>query len=109
MENFQCLVCNQEMESKNQIAYTDYFCKNFDDHHLTCRIRNGNMIKLRIRFREGSERLCLKIHYDDKYSEVWSKSNVAQEDRLKIDSIIVPDFSNIEKLKNKIRTILVFG
>ena len=107
MEKFQCLVCNQEMEDKNQIAYVDHFCKKSDDHHFSWRIRNNNLIKLRIRFKTGTERLCLKVHYDEGYSEVWSKSNTIN--RVRIDSIIAPDFSDIEKLKNKIRTILVFG
>lgn len=107
MEKLHCLICDREMEANNKIMYVDNFCDKVDDHHFTMRIREGAMHKLRIRFQTGDERLCMKIHYDDGYTEVWSKSD--PKVRVKIDQIIVPDFTNIEKLKDKMRTILMFS
>lgn len=105
-QDFNCLVCNRVMKHEHQIAYIDHFCNTQDDHHFSWRIVHGNLAKLRIRFNEGRERLCLKIHYDEQYSEVWTDSKSV---RLKINQIIIPNFEDIEKLKNKIRTILVFS
>lgn len=126
MEKLQCLVCGKEMEEHHKIAYVDYTCNDVDytsnklrgsDHQLSLRIVNEfwmdgsiqmktpRMTKLRIAFYR--EKLHLKIHYDDKYSEVWGKINSPH--RLRINQIVVPNFSDIDKLKNKIKTLLVFG
>jgi predicted SAM-dependent methyltransferase len=111
MENYQCLVCNQDMEMHHKIAYIDLTCNKHPDHRLTMRIIHNVMMdtktlaKLRIAF--DNERLHLKVHYDQKYSEVWSKNNSSH--RIKINHIIAPDFTDLEKLKNKIRMLLVFS
>lgn len=131
MEKLQCLVCGKEMEDHHKISYIDYNCTDYkcndidytrnelrkSDHQLSLRIVNDfwmdgsiqmntpKMIKLRLAFYK--ERLHLKIHYDQKYSEVWGKVNSSH--RVRINQIIVPDFSDLNKLKNKIKTLLVFG
>jgi hypothetical protein len=109
MEKYNCLVCNKEMEIHNKIAFVDYICNRSDDHHFSWRIKNQSLIKLRIRFQDDKHRLCLKVHYDEQYSQVWSKAKTPDIDRIRINQIIVPNFEDIEKLKNKIRTLLVFG
>jgi hypothetical protein len=106
LEKFQCLVCGKEMEITHKIKYVDHFCSTQEDHHFSWRIVGGNLAKLRIRFQDGNERLCLKVHYDENYSEVWTG---AKSERLRINQIIEPNFQDIEKLKNKLRTILVFS
>ncbi len=95
------------MELHHKITYIDYSCNRSDDHHLSWRIKDNNMAKIRIRFQHQNEMLCLKIHYDEKYSEVWSKAN--STNRIRINQIVPLSFEDIEKLKNKIRTLLVFG
>lgn len=105
-EKYQCLVCGDEMQMAHFIKYVDHVCKKHDDHHFSWRLMNDSLAKLRIRFQTGSERLCLKVHYDEKYSEVWTGG---KSERIRINQIIIPNFEDIEKLKNKIRTILVFS
>lgn len=106
MEKYQCLVCGKDMERHHKIKYIDWSCAQ-QDHHFSWRIVSNQMAKLRIRFENKGERLCLKVHYDEGYSEVWSKANSAN--RLRINQIVVPNFEDIEALKHKIRTILVFS
>lgn len=117
MQKYECLVCGKEMHPHLKIAYEDHTCNSSADHQLSFRIVNDfwydgsiqmktpKMTKLRLAFYK--ERLHLKIHYDDKYSEVWAKVNSPH--RIRINQIVTPDFSNIDKLKNKIKTLLVFG
>lgn len=116
MEKYQCLVCGREMQQHHKIKFIDYSCVR-DDHHFSWRIveewdpvnytkMNTKMAKLRVRVGEGKNRMCIKIHYDDGYTEVWS---TPKSSRIRIDQIIPLDFKDIEKLKNKIRTILVFA
>ena len=107
MQNFDCLVCNKQMEMHHKIIFVDYSCNHSDDHHFSWRIKDNTLAKLRIRFQENNERLCMKIHYDEGYTEVWSKAK--STNRIRINQIVVPNFEDIEKLKNKIRTLLVFG
>lgn len=111
MQKYQCFVCGEEMEMHHKIAYMDYTCNKNDEHQLSIRIVHNMMMdtktltKLRLAFYK--ERLHLKIHYDQKYTEVWAKAN--SPNRIKINQIVVPDFTDLAKLKNKIRMLLVFG
>lgn len=102
-----CMICDKKMEGNHNVDYSDYTCRWQEDHHLSYRVRDNMMIILRIRFSspEG-QHLRLKIHYDLKYSEVWS---APKSKRVRIDHIIVPNFTCLEVLKNKIKTCLVFG
>ena len=99
------------MTGHHKIAYYDYTCNKQDDHQLSFRIVHNVMMDSRrmtaLRIAFYKERLHLKVYYDDKYTEVWAKVN--SPNRIKINQIIVPDFSDIEKLKNKIRMLLVFS
>ena len=102
-----CMICGKKMEMHHYIDYADYVCRWQEDHHLSYRVKENWMTKLRVRFTdEDGQHLRLKIHYDHKYSEVWT---TPKSQRLKIDHIIVPDFTRIDVLKNKIKTCLVFG
>lgn len=111
MQKYECSICGQEMEMHHKIAYLDYSCNKNEDHQLSMRIVHNimmdtkTMTKLRIAFHK--ERLHLKIHYDNQYSEVWAKNNSTH--RIKINQIVIPDFTDIDKLKSKIRTLLVFS
>lgn len=113
MEKFDCLLCGKEMETRHRITHVDYHCTTEKDHHFAWRLRriqpheDLQMITLRIKLMTGEESLYLKLHYDKGYSEVWSIDRTTQ--RIKINSIIYPDFTDIEKLKRKIKTILVFS
>jgi hypothetical protein len=124
MEKYQCLICGQDMEMHHKISYVDHICNRLSyespvayEHQLCLRIvyeewmdgsikmRTPKLAKLRVAFHK--ERLHLKVHYDEKYSEVWGKVNSPH--RIRINQIVAPDFSNLDKLKNKIKTLLVFG
>jgi hypothetical protein len=111
MEIYQCYVCGQDMEKHHKIAYIDYTCNKNDDHHLSFRIVHNvmmgtkNLTKLRVAF--PKDRLHLKIHYDQGCTEVWAKSN--SSNRIKINSLVFPDFEDISKLKDKIKMLLVFS
>ena len=114
MEKFDCLLCGKEMEIRHRISYIDYHCAMEADHHFAWRIAkvlplelNWQLLILRVKLMTGDENLYLKLHYDEGYSEVWSKDRTTE--RIKINSIIYPDFVDLEKLKNKLRTILVFS
>ena len=106
---YNCKICGREMEKSkmSRTGYLDRSCKSQDDHHFSYRTRDDDIIKMRIRLLDGNISLRLKIHYDLNYSEAWTVAG--SNNRIHINSIVVPDFSDLDKLKNKIRTMLVFG
>lgn len=85
--------------------YTDYVCWR-DDHSLAYRVRGNVFVKIRIGFRGKGEQLHLKIHYDEGYSEVWTWNDLP---RVRINQVVYTDFSNLDKLKDKIKTLLLFA
>lgn len=99
-------MCSREMKAHNEVVWSDYSCSQ-DEHHFSYRVANHRMVKLRVRFGTGEHKLCLKVYYTEGVSDVWSRSKSTH--RIRINHIIVPDFSNLEKLKSKIKTCLVFG
>lgn len=108
-----CLICQQKLQYRNYVpVFNDYYC-NQEDHHLSYRVKedlNGDyiMTKMRIRLTDENDSVVrLKIHYDLGYSEVWKLANSI--DRIRIDSIVIPDFTDLAKLKNKLKTFIVFG
>lgn len=110
METLQCLVCGRDMMANNQIKYTDHYCS-VASHLFVMRIRSSDhsLAKLSIRFNKSvlpEISLCLKVHYDEGYSEVWTTFDSL---RIRINQIVVPDFSDLKKLRNKIRMLLVFA
>ena len=108
MEKHTCPLCQKDLDIENKIKYIDYSCTTSDDHYFAKRIKGDEMIKMKVRFTDpDGEKLYFKINYDLGGSQVWTKSN--DNIRTEIQSVFIPDFSDITKLKNKIRTYLVFS
>ena len=106
-ERHFCPICNNLMTFNKVLNYYNYGCGIHDtNHHLFYRVQNNKISKLRIRLQDGNQMLRLKVHYDENYSEVWVQKNV---EKIIVNSIIPIDFSNLEKLKDTLRVILLFG
>lgn len=121
-----CPVCTCEMEGYHCVEYSDYSCDKREDHHYSFRVIEKEVFvdagdsrpaesftdriitKARIRFTEPDGKIIrLRVHYDLGYSEIWTK--ISSSHRLQIQQLIPMDFTDIEKLKNKLKTYLVFG
>ncbi len=107
-QKYECSVCHKELVAEEKTTHKDYSCNN-DDHHFAIRIKDGVTTKMRVRFDNDKDRMVLKIHYDEGYSEVWSQATYTNEGKIKLNQIVPTNFEDIAKLKNKIRTILVFS
>lgn len=101
-----CLVCGQLMRAEHELLWSDYVCAQ-DEHHFSYRVIDDHITIMRLRLGEGDNRLHLRVFYREKYSEVWRKSGTLN--RLRINHIIIPDFTNLDKTANKLKTYLVFG
>lgn len=112
-----CPVCQVTLLKEDKLKYIDYYCKHSrDDHSYGVRYVRGELIKIKVRFREpNKDKLYIKFHYDLDYIEVWSvkycSENVDPDVpvRIPIAGTFVPDFSDVDKLKQKIKTYLIFS
>lgn len=114
--NRTCPICQRQLTkspclSTPQSTVIDYFCHpSMMDHHYGERLRNGQLCKMKIRLTDQytDERMFLRIDFDEGHSHVWTKQD-DQKNRIVINHTFMPDFSQIEKLKAKIQTYLIFS
>ena len=114
-----CPICQREMKKEHRIKHVDYHCFPVRrSHHYAMRTTiTGEQIECKIRFREADGgRIFLKISYKYNYSEVWvddgddtGTDDVSPPSRTRIDQIVPLNFDDPDKLKNRIRTMLVFS
>lgn len=104
-----CPFCKKELKREHMIAYQDYHCfPSLPDHHYTARMKDDQILQIKIRLRSpNGSNLFLKLHFDDGFSEVWTKKN--EGNRIKINHVFMPDFDQPEKLVRKIITYLTFS
>jgi hypothetical protein len=112
-----CPICQREMKKEHRIKFIDYHCFPVrTNHHYSLRTTIiGDKIECKVRFGDRyGNRILLKIMYTEGYSEVWTDDRKIIDDadpppRTRINQIIDLNFDDLEKLKNKIKTMLVFG
>ena len=104
MQKYHCSVCDREMHPEHRISYIDHFCDQ-NDHEFSIRVKDETVRILRLRLINHPERLSIKVYYDEGHSEVWTRTG---SQRFIINQIVLLDFSDIEKLKNKLRFLLTF-
>lgn len=113
-EQHNCPICHHEMEMTHLISYKDYYCRGGDEHFYGKRVKNNVLTKLKIRFKEVSgEKIYIKFNYDLNSMQVWSKKpgdfDDSRDARIPIEGTFEPDFSDINKLKSKIKVYLTFS
>ena len=112
-----CPICNQETkftgdESSDRsslYSYEDYGCQaNMDGHSYIYRIVDGTLTYLKVRLNdESGAPLFLRVLYDQDIAEVWSKSGFGK--KINIGKAFVPDFSDLDRLKNKIKLYMLLS
>ncbi len=110
-----CPICNSHLTPELYVKYTDFSCRD-DAHFFSIREREDafsktiHKVKLKVRVGDMEKQaFVLKLNYDECTSEIWTINNGNNSDRLKINTVLNVDFSDIEKIKNKILTYLNFS
>lgn len=72
-------------------------------------MKEDNTLSLKIRLKEGIDKFFLRIDYDvnQPISSLWTKEGDIRP--IKIPGILISDFSDINKLRQKIKTYLLFS
>lgn len=105
-----CPICNQKLTPINTpdaLLYNEYRCRQ-DDHFFTSRMKGDQILKVKVRLGSDAtnDKLFLRVEYDKGTTEVWTKS---YSDKVTISETMVPDFSDLKRLRNKIKTYLLFS
>lgn len=110
-----CPICQRILTVEHKISYVDYHCHpSVKGHHYAERMKDDHHLRMKIRLTDvvmssGPDlpHMYLHIHYDDGYSEIWT--NPDQLDRIRIHHVFVPDFTDLNALKNKLQTYIIFS
>jgi hypothetical protein len=81
------------------------------DHHYAVRVSTEaeeQVLKVKIRVSPEKDRYYLKLHYDQGYSQVWANRD-EDEQKVKINHIFEPDLTDMNALRHKLKTYLVFS
>ncbi len=107
---YSCPICQKEMTKEHKIKFIDYYCDPPQpDHHYSIRYVDTQVMKVKVRLTDVKHRdtLFFKIDYVEGNTQVWITPNDPK--RTVIPQTFTPDFSQIDKLRAKIRTYLVFS
>lgn len=104
--NMKCPICLSLMRLDNKTEYDNYDCSKNSDHYLSQRLFKGEKMKLKIKLNElNGDRYHLLINYDAGTSEVWMyNQSSGKTEKIIVKNVNEPDFTNLDKLKLKIRT-----
>jgi hypothetical protein len=105
-----CPICKRELTKEHKIKHVDYHCyPPKSDHHYSERETiTGEKLKVKIRIGSGEDRLFLKVNYDESYSQVWTDPD-DDDARIRINHAFEPDVSDLDALRKKLRTYMVFS
>lgn len=107
-----CEICQRETNlSFENTIYKEYICSVEQiPHFYCCCLVNGNILRLQVRLSEDNESsLFFRTLYDQKRSEFWTRKGDIVSNRVKVDEIFIPDFSDLDKLKEKIKLYLLLS
>lgn len=105
-----CPLCHAPLteDAPSTSGSIDYHCMRADDHYYAHRVKNNEITKVKVRFTEfDGDRLTFKINYDQGTCQFWTQRS--EHNRTEIQTIFTPDFSDIDKLKTKIKTYMIFS
>lgn len=106
-----CPICNSPLIEEEvypaQLGDKDFICRK-ENHFLAKRVKStGETSILKFRLKEGNEKLFIKLNYKSNHTSIWTKPNEVRP--IRVPGLIALDLSNIHKLKQKIKTYLLFS
>jgi hypothetical protein len=104
------------MEPKElKASYQDYICRNDIEHHTYIyrydyHANQIDQIKLRFTEKNGNK-IYFKAYVNQNRSEIWFRANDENyyQNRIDIDCVLKLDFSDLVKLKQKLKSYIIFS
>lgn len=109
-----CPICKQRMSrdlNSNNKYYHDFLCKGKEDHFFASRIQDGKVTKIKVKILDDDYYLFMKVNFDENNTQVWRKkvNAVSDDNRVQVEHAREIDLSSKDKIKNKIKTYLLFS
>lgn len=105
----QCPICQNSLSEEevfHQSEEKDFVCHK-ENHFFGARLKDNKPIALKLRLTDGKDKLYLRINYEANYSSIWTKADEPRP--IKVPGVISSDFSDLDKIKRKIKTYLLFS
>jgi hypothetical protein len=114
-----CPVCGNNLQIVDHIDYADHSCWK-DDHFYGIRINSDKFISanepeptyvtphisiIKLRLTENNSKKYIKIDYENQITEYW----VDTGNRIRLNLVFEPNFSDYQKIFNKIKSLLIFA
>lgn len=114
MEKHACPICHRDLTMEHKITHINYHCyPPAVDHHYAKRVVRDNLTQIKVRYRDDSgKKFFFKIDYLTGITEIWSAASgqvIDKEDRVKINQILDTDFTDKDKMIQKLKTYLTFA
>jgi hypothetical protein len=105
-----CPICQIKLTYYGASDNTDYECyPPAVDHHYAERVVENKTAIIKIRLGSINDRIAIRINYNKNLTEVWRVGPPATSKKTIINHTFVPDFSDLNKLRDKIRTYVLFS
>lgn len=107
--NYVCPICHKNLfkSERQYFVGEDLECVVYSDHYFAGRISDEKFSLIKIRLNDGAHKLFMRVNFDDNISYFWTKQGDLNP--IKINCAVQPDFSDLSKLKQKIKTYLLFS
>jgi hypothetical protein len=105
-----CFICNKDLFSLSKDSRNGVVgCSNSDDnkHALVYWIEDGNVSKVQTKVTSNGSSFCLVLDYKNDISEAWAYGNF--DTKIKVKGTFVIDMWSVQKLCDRIKTIITFA
>lgn len=104
-----CPICKRQLEESSETNHLEYNCKPWSrDHHYAEAVKDDEVLRIKIRLTDDTSKFYLHINIKEDYSEVWTQPNDIGG-RVRINKALIPDFTNLDMIKNKLQTYLLLS
>lgn len=107
MELF-CPICQRLLKEDDGMKDVYNCFPSTDSHAYSVRLENDKPLIMKFRLSPGETKLYTRINFVDNFSEVWTRPGDPQS-KIRINHAFLPDFSDLPKLEEKIKTYLLFS
>ena len=103
-----CPICSRELTESKENKHVDYACyPPKTDHHYVERFVDEVKTSIKVRMTPPEGRIFFRIFYERQHMEIWTVPE--QHEKIRVDNIFEPDFTDIPALFQKMRTYLLFS
>lgn len=103
-----CPICNRELTESKDTKHTDYSCyPPKKDHHYAERFVEEIKTAIKVRLSPPEGRIFFKIYYERQCMDIWTVPE--QREKILVNHLFEPDFTDVQGLFHKMKTYLLFS